>query len=85
MFCAICFEDGANHVTVKFFPDGMKIGFIISVVGLICLAVFCVMCMKTAIFEKDYKWISDLYFIGFILIFIGMYVVSYLFAVINIF
>lgn len=85
LFCAICLEDGANHVTVKFFPDGMKIGFIISVVGLICLAVFYVMCMKTVIFEKDYKWISDLYYIGFILIFIGMYVVSYLFAVINIF
>ena len=83
MFCAIKLNKGSNDIVIKFIPDGMKTGIIISLFGIIFMILFMVMNSKSGIFDKHYLLLDNLYIIMFVAVIIIMYIVPYLFCVLS--
>lgn len=83
MFSAIKLNKGSNDIVIKFIPDGMKTGIIISLFGVIFMILFMVMNSKSGIFDKHYLLLDNLYIIMFVAVIIIMYIVPYLFCVLS--
>lgn len=85
MFMALQLNEGNNYIEMKFVPKGMMAGCAISAIGIVLLLMLLVIDRRSDVLNKDYGWLTNLYYVGFIAIFAGMYLIPYVFYVIDIF
>ncbi|MDO4189192.1 MAG: YfhO family protein [Lachnospiraceae bacterium] len=84
IFSAVPVLEGENSIVFGFTPDGMKMGVLISLVGLFMIAIYLYFDKKMNIFNTEMKWLNELYFGMFVAVMIFVYIVPYIFAVLSV-
>lgn len=86
IFMAVPVDASTIDVTIKFVPDGMGIGAVISIVAITMAVTLCLIDKKTRFFTGgNEKWLESLCCIVFLIAIIMMYAVPYAFYVIDLF
>ena len=83
MFSALKLNKGNNDIKIRFVPDGMKTGILLSLFGVILMILYMVLNSKSDIFDKNYILLDNLYIIMFVAVMIIMYVIPYVFCVLS--
>ena len=85
MFCAIPIGKGQSDVSISFVPDGMKIGILISILGIVLLIAYMYIDDKNRIIDTEIIWLNNLYYVMFIVAIVFMYIVPYVFYLLSLF
>ena len=83
IFISIPLKEGVNDITVKYFPDGMKVGICVSLVTLVICIVYFIIDRKKNIRYIEIPQINNIYFVGWCAVIIFMYVIPVVYGVIS--
>lgn len=83
MFSALKLNKGNNDIKIRFVPDGMKTGILLSLFGVIFMILYMVLNSKSDVFDKNYILLDNLYIIMFVAVMIIMYVIPYVFCILS--
>lgn len=83
IFSAVYLNKGVNNISIRFIPDGMRLGIIISLTGIIGAIIYILFDKKSSILDTELKWLNKLYGVMFMVTVVFMYVVPYIFTVLT--
>lgn len=82
LFMAVPLNDGNNEIAMTYWPNGLFMGAIISVISLL-LALLIIRKFEDTYFEKANKIINSIYIAGWSLVVVGMFVIPVCYTVIS--
>lgn len=83
VFCAVKLldsSDGNYEIELSFLPYGMKAGIVISIIGIIIIAMLVIFKDRLKVFDKEFRWLSLSYAVCFSLIILVMYVIPVIYG-----
>lgn len=83
MFISVPLNEGANEVTVRFVPDGMIMGSIISLIALIVLVCFVYLERRNKVHLICIPFIEVIYLLGWSVVMLLMYIIPIVYGVIK--